>query len=236
METELRLSQELITAYDYSLITSRDPIRAYFENKTPGACQQLALNLIRYASETRLQWSPTELRDFLTKDILDLLHLTFTLPYIQFPEGMSSDRDLYYIAWCIYPSTRNKNLEDIELRPYIDFINHRLYKLPREYFTGLDGIRRACNALNYVVETFHPFESMEQYYAFFSSSRGRKFIAKYRLTHICRDTFDTVLDFAHTALPENLRDEALYHYYWFLQTRQLLVSPKYSALIRTENQ
>ena len=113
---KLNISKSLIMDYDDMFIglTDRLPI-TYFSNVSPAVCHLTALGLFKYAIESRLRWSPTEVRDYLTMEIIEDLKLTAVFRYIQFPNGLIPESSLFYIAWCLYPKTQNKSIQDVEL-------------------------------------------------------------------------------------------------------------------------
>lgn len=207
-----KLSKEIIADYDDSMMGSRPYISLfYFENSA--ASHTTVLELIRYAVETRLGWSPFQLREHLTMEILQNLKLKHLHKFIIFPSYLTPNEDLFYIAWCIYPWTQNMTREDLEIRPYKRLLAKETKKYPKEYFHGLEGLSRSCSCLRYVLRSHHPFESVMEMYKFFSTTASVAFLRKYKLLTIGREQFGSPLEFLHAALPEEQRNNTLYQYY-----------------------
>lgn len=216
----LPLPKDVVMDYDNSLLTQVDHMNNYFfAVNAPETNHILALQLIKYAVESRLNWTPEDMRDHLTLKILSLLKLRHVLQYIKFPDIMVPENDLFYIAWLIYPQTKNKNESDIELAPYIRFLNRESPKMPKEFFTGAEGMRRAGNCLAYAIDKMHPFHSEFDMYEFFSKARGRTFLSKARLLKICNESFESALEFLHSSLPEEQQHEIFFQYFNYLMMR-----------------
>ena len=209
-----KLSQEIIMEYDDSLLGNRPYLSTYYFERQASP-QATVLELIRYACETRLNWSPEQLRDYLTMDILQLLGLRHLFKYINFPDYLSPSEDLFYVAWCIYPWTQDTALEDLEIRAYKRLLSSETVKFPKKYFHGLDGLSRACACLRYVITTYHPFENTLAMYRFFASAEAVAFLREYKLLIAGYEQFESPLEFLHTALPETQKDETFYQYFCF---------------------
>lgn len=213
------LPKELILAYDELFVghTDRLPL-SFFDARMPDNSHRLALELFRYAVESRLRWSPTEMRDYLSMEIVVLLKLRPVLRYIQFPAGMVAERSLFYIAWQLFPYTRNKEIIDVELETYQAFLDGRIYKMPKDYFTGDTGLNRAYNCLIYAINTKHPFPSDDLFslYEFFATNDCVSFLGEMKLMKVCRMLKMTPLEYIHYALRKNQRSEVLFQYFKFL--------------------
>ena len=212
------LPSDLILAYDefYLGHTERMPL-SFFDSRIPENSHRLALELFRYAVETRLRWSPYEMRDYLTMEHVTILKLKSVLRFIQFPAGMVPEKSLFFLAWEIYPKTKNKEITDVELETYQMFLDNRIYKMPKEYFTGYDGLNRAYNCLIYAINTKRPFPSDEPFsiYEFFATRECLPFLGGMKLMKICRMLRITPLEYFHYSLRKEQRNEGLFHYFQF---------------------
>ena len=179
---------------------------------------RLALELFRYAVESRLQWSPSEMRDYLSMEIVTLLCLRPVLRYIRFPSGMVPERSLFYIAWQLYPRTKNKTVSDVDMETYQMFLDGRLYKMPKDFFSGDKGFSRAKNCLIYAVNTklHFPSDDLFSLYEFFATNECVTFLGEMKLMKVCRSLRMTPLEYLHSALKETQRSEVLFHYFSFL--------------------
>ena len=80
------ISKDLMLEYDELLLGNRTTLpQSFFSTNGSAANEQNALDLMRYAFETYLKWTPFELCDWLTWDILILLKLKYVMKYIRFP-------------------------------------------------------------------------------------------------------------------------------------------------------
>ena len=92
-----------------------------------------------------------------------------------------------------------------------------LFKFPKEYMTGINGLVRAGLCLQYMIMTFFAFHSIEEMYDFFADTqKAISALKKYRLYAVYSELFDSPLDFLHCSLPEDQRNDTLYNYYKFV--------------------
>ncbi len=210
-----KLKKEIVMEYDDSLLGLRPPISTYYFDKDAFANSNLALELIKYAVETRLKWDPYQIREYLTMDILKFLKLDHVYKFIKFPPELDSKTDMFYIAWALYPETQNRTYEELELRPYKALLNNEISKLPVGFFSDFDGLRRAGNCLIYVIENYHPFESKFDMYEFFSTFEAKKFLKKMKLNRFCNTLYDNPLEYLHCSLSENEASNLFYSFFYF---------------------
>lgn len=213
------LPKGLILEYDDVFIGKRDHLSTvFFADATRPKQHKIALELIRYAIETRLRWTPVEVRDFLSEDILQKLKLKVLLKYIIFPKAYFHEYDLFYIAWCLYPQTKNMTEEELELRVYRRLLASDTYRIPAEFFSFAEGTRRAGNCLSYAIETYHQFPKDDGFpmYEFFAGDKAVAFLKQCKLYKVCRQMFPTPLDYLHTALRTDERKKIYYSFFSFL--------------------
>ncbi len=212
------LPNDLILAYDelYLGHTERLPY-SFFDSRSPENSHRLALELFRYAVETRLRWSPYEMRDYLTMDHVIILKLKPILRFVRFPAGMVPEKSLFFLAWEIYPKTKNREVADVELETYQMFLDDRIYKMPKDFFTGYEGLNRAYNCLIYAINMRRPFPSDEPYliYEFFATKECLPFLAEMKLMKICKILRLTPLEYFHYSLKKGQKNEILFHFFQF---------------------
>ena len=215
-----RLPKNVVLDYDNSLIGDKGKLNTFFFSEdNPDTNNMIALGLLKYAIETRLDWSPKDARDKMSMEVLELLRLESVLQYIQFPDELFPDKDLFFIAWSIWPDIKDIPEYELELKPYKDFIKGKIYKMPKEYFTGADGLRRAANCLEYAIEQGKTFSSLFDRYRFFATPQARTYLSKYRLSRICNSIFESPLDFMHSSLPDRQKNEMYFQYFLYRQKR-----------------
>ena len=214
-----RLSRNVIMSYDDLFIglTDRLPINI-FSNISPAVQHATALELFHYAFDTRLHWSPTEIRDYLTMEIIKDLKLQPVFRYIQFPNGLIPENSLFYLAWLIYPKTKNKSIQDVELTTYHRYLDGAIKKLPLNYFTDSYGVNRALNCLIDRLNYYQPFKSNDPFYVyeFFVSPGCVPFLGNARLLKICAMLNINPLEYFFMSLNDSQRDYLMYSYYEFM--------------------
>lgn len=218
-----------ITEYEGTLVGKRKSVSTFYFSYGETGNMKLALQIMQYAFETYLKWTPQELRDYLTLDVLERLKLKSLLRYIVFPPELNAKEDLFYIAWLLYPETIHFSPKDLTLRVYSKLLEGKLQKYPKDFFTGSDGVTRSQICLRYMIEHYLNFTTVKDLYTFFSKEECNKTLRRYKLLVICRDLYDTPVDYIHLSLAKEQRDEFWYHYYTFQLKRRIL------AELRTES-
>lgn len=109
--------------------------------------------------------------------------------------------------------------KELSIDPYYRKTKERgnsIYKFPKNYMAGSIGMMRACICLQYMITTFFSFHSIAEMYDFFADEeKAVAALKKYRLLSVYKDMFDSTLEFLHTVLPDNQKNELLYSYYKF---------------------
>lgn len=215
----MTLPPDLINAYDELYInnTERFPL-SFFSKQYPERSHQRALELFRYAITTRLHWDKYEIRDHLTMDVVKKLKLNSILEYIKFPVGFNPSTSLFFIAWCLYPETKNKSIVDVELETYEHFLSGKIMKMPKMYFDGMEGLNRAYHCLTYAINKFKPVIDGDYFclYEFFSSVNAISFLSDIKLIKVVNAFGISPLDFLHYSLPVAQRNNLYYNYFSFM--------------------
>ena len=71
--------------------------------------------------------------------------------------------------------------------------------------------------LNYVITQREDFNNLDELYSTFAGGSGNAFLSKYRLDTAKKYNWEYAIDYLHDSLPEEDKDELLYHYYRMLQ-------------------
>lgn len=211
-----------IAEYEDTLVGKRKSVSVYYFSYGESGNMRLALQIMQYAFETYLKWEPLVLRDYLTFEVLDRLKLRFLLKYIVFPPELNSKEDLFYIAWLIYPKTIHYGAKELTLRVYQKLMDKEIQKFPKEFFTGRDGVTRSQICLRYVIEHQLNLSSIKALYEYFSTDACTKMLRKNKLLVVSRDLYDSQVDYLHSSLAEEQRDEFWFRYYDFHLRRRLL--------------
>lgn len=210
--------REVIYEYEQVLIGNLRTIdKYYFSGRSSDTNSRTALMLIRYVTETYLQWSPQKLCDCLTIDILKKWKLTGYLKYIQYPDDLHKERNLWYIAHLIYPQQIPVNDKDICVRIYSQLLSGQVQKFPKGFFSGASRMNRVCYCLDYAIDHYTNFKSVEEMYEFFGTPLCVKFLRQYNLYSYMRETFETPVVALYLILPKEQDIPFLFQYYRFWQ-------------------
>lgn len=191
---------------------------AYFSGG-PSRNHEIALRVIKYAVEIFLHWTPEEVKNYLNKDVIEDMKLKRVMSYISFPPGLDPNKDYWYIAHMLYPDELPFSMEDVTLFVYKRLLrgieSGKSVKIPKFMFDNHDGRQRAQLCFRYLLSHYIPFKTPEDAYAFFASSRGEQELNKYGLTLVWKNIFGSPVSFLHNSLPQEKRNDFLYHYYEF---------------------
>ena len=209
------MNTELILDYEEVLLGNQKTVSSAIFYSDAVGNEKLALNIMKYAFETYLRWTPIELYDWLTPEIMERLKPTQLLSYVRFPSELEPT-DLFYVVWKIYPQQTHYSKEDLILRVYKKMLADQIKKYPKEFFTATEGVDRAIICLRYLIENYIPLRNTLQLYALFSA-RGNTLLKKYKLLVPCKDLFGTPLVYLHESLPKNQCNNTFYLYCRFLQ-------------------
>lgn len=197
--------------YDEVLMGKRKTYSAACMNKSQGP--NICAEMLRYIFPYYLKWTPEQVRDCLTPAVIRAMKLEPLINRIPAPPEINRETELYFVAWYLYPQTRNVSRSELIIKVYMDVVEERISKFPKNYFDGNDGYVRARLLLLVMIREFLAFESVEEMYAFFGSDEGRKAISKYKLTVPLRELYSSPLDYLHDSLTEEQRDDRLYQKY-----------------------
>lgn len=198
--------------YDDVLMGRRKTYSSALMAKEQGP--RMCAELLRVIFKNYLHWSPEEIRDKLTADIVERMKLGPLVRRIPCPAEVDANSELYYVAWYLYPETRNVTEPELIIKLYTDVLNGVVKKFPGNYFDGNEGhLRARVLFLTMIREFLPPFRSIEHMYSFFASSEGKKCVCRYKLNVPLRELYGSALAFLHAALPANQKDEQLYERY-----------------------
>lgn len=198
--------------YDDFLLGNRKSFSSALMSKGQGPhlCAQLLKLIFKYY----MHWSPTEIRDKLNQNYIDILRIEPLINRIPCPPEINPKREFYYVAWYLYPETVNAKPPELTIKLYMDVLKGDLVKFPKNYFDGNIGYIRARLLFLTMVKEFLPkFENIESMYRFFASDKGRQAINTYKLNVPLRELYGSSLAYLHDSLPERQRDESLYKKY-----------------------
>lgn len=211
----------LFVEYDDILIGKRNGFSDTFFSIDKELDMKHALLVIRYAFETYLKLPPEVLEKKVDKVLMEEMHLLPLMKFIQYPVEYDKEKDYYYLISLLYPA-RKMNIFDKTIHTYESILANTSVKFPKDYFSGRDGHIRAAFCLQYMINHYVAFHSLNDLYHIFASEACYKYLRKYKLMNICRDYFPSPVDYLHFSLPPSQKNSFLYHYYKFKFTKEML--------------
>lgn len=205
----------LIQNYEMVLLGNEKNISSHFFRYQDEYNEKMALQVFKHTIEYYLRWTPEKTAESLNYNVIELMKLDGILKYLRFPPEVDIKKDFFYIAHMLYPYKIKFNQKKLMLEVYKKVLRRELIKFPKEFMTGSIGVVRACVCFQYMMEQYLHFSSIESAYRFFYSPNGAKALRKYRLFSVCRDMFESPVEFLHKSLPDGQKDEFLYNYYSF---------------------
>lgn len=209
------LPVEILYEYENALLCSKKEIPVYFFPENEKLAEKLALDIIRYAIEKYLRWTPERAYYALTGDIIKLLKVEPILKYIKYPPEADVKQDLFIIVNKLYPNRTPVDFRNMTINIYKRVRHGDLIRFPKGFFNGGEGIKRATICFMYVINQNRVFTSPKEMYSFFATVESRKFLQKEKLNLPLQIIFGHPIEYLHESLPEERRNEFWYHYYKF---------------------
>lgn len=207
-------SKELYSEYEKLLLGKKKNFPGAFWHSTPAISRRNALTIIRYAVEKLLGWTPQDVADAFTLNLMHMMKLHTLLKYLDIPNVYEGGFDAEYIAHLLYPREISYDPARVTLDVYEYVISDKIHAYPKRFFYDEDGAVRAKICLSYVLRTKLFFTSLEEMYARFASQEGQQILTDYHLTNAAL-LFDSPLDYLHQSLSAAQKNEFLYNYYKF---------------------
>lgn len=183
-----------------------------------------AKSIVVYALKTYLGWRPNVLAARLDDAIVDKLKLRRLLDHIKMPiecdakvNGNIKTKDYFYLVSLVSDGGRI-GARRRTLHLYEQILSGEVTKFPKEYFFGTAGVLRSCFCLQYQINEHYAYlDSKELYLMAATTKEWASFIEESRLKIVQRDLYGSnPVEFLHTALPNEYKDDFIYHYASFL--------------------
>ena len=172
----------------------------------------------RYAIEGLLGWTAEQALLFLDQDIIKTLKLNLTYCKIDYEYSAKKFFDLRFILQYAFPECIKYDLEEdarseyervAKLGPWEG--STETYKFHKNYFSGLDGIKRAAVVLNYAISIdLSDLDTFEKYKFFGNKKGATAWLMKKEIETNVKSLYSTPLEYLHYSLPA---DEANSIYY-----------------------
>lgn len=158
-------------------------------------------------------WAPNQIRDCLTPEIASRMNLAPLIKRLPVPDGILEDKELCYVAWYLYPETKNISESDLVIRVYKHLMNGEIQRFPKNYFLSHLGSLRAKLIFRVAMHEYilpkHSFNSLEELYTFFVSDKITAVINECKLTTMIKQKAGIPLNMFHMSI-EGSGDNLLY--------------------------
>lgn len=205
---------KLLREYDDMLIGKRDSFSDRYFKKNGRDNERNALFVMKYAFEKYLKLKPEALERVLDKELMEKLHLTSLMRFIKYPPEYSKTKDFFYLTTLIYERF-SLSFRDRTIHMYENVLNGSLSKYPKDYFNGSEGMVKAGICLQHMINHNLISYDMNDLYHLFATQRGYDMLQDNKLLKICRELFETPVDFLRFTYPHDSADDYFYHYYKF---------------------
>lgn len=203
------------------MIGKRKGFSDAFFGKESIASANNALQVMRYAFTRYLRWSPDAIKEKMTKELMEKLHLLELMKYIDYPIEYNKNRDYFYLVSLVFRSGK-LTMRDKTVHTYERVLSGEQTKYPKDYFSGSDGYVRAGICLQYMINHYISFSSFNELYSIFSTEEGYAYLKQYKLLNACKEIFDTPVDFLHFSLPYSQKNKFYLNYYRFKFLREMI--------------
>lgn len=178
--------------------------------KTPKEVQEV----LRYIVEEIFHWTPEQTKNMLTPEVAQQLHIKRLINLIEFPPELNEKSDYFYVAYFLYPEKMAFPKKQLILHVYEKVLSGELKKFPKNFFLLGYAETNLHLCIQYALNHYKCFHSLEEAYAFFADRKKFYSFAKnVRLLDAIQLLYDCPIDLLHESLSPNSRDEFLYMYY-----------------------
>lgn len=219
------MDKTLIADYEQILLGRKKYFAKSFFSKGAFVNERNAIMLFKYGFENQLRWSPEEVRDNITLDIITTkLRLGQILRYVQFPPELIKYDNLWYLACMVYPNQIKYDWYKCTIECYESVLTRKgRKKFPKGFFDRSDGHYRACFCLRYKMSNEMQFVSIEDVYRTFGTVGILNKLKRWRLLDPLYLIYDgSPIDYLTDAIPEKSRDEFWYFFYKFKYNEERL--------------
>ena len=207
----------LKSEYDNLLIgDSEDMDISLFYGKQPGGInERIAIDCLRYILKDILKWDYNVAKYKFDDYIIKRMKLKRLLLFIKYPVEISPDNYDYVLA-LVYSRKHYLDKTQIIENTYKSVLEKNDAQFPRNYFVGAEGFVRFSICLKYLIEYYHPVNSLEELYNFFTFGKWKVFLLKNRLK-VPAETFAiNILDVIYNITQNMPHSYFYYSYYSFL--------------------
>lgn len=209
----MTISANLLYEYQLLLLGKIPSIQPDLFDGEARQKEKAALDIVRYAVENLLRWSPKEMAAKFNAEVIARMKLNKIVSYIIFPPEADKSRDYFVYAHKLYPTQITMDLYTLTILTYNKVHQKHLVKFPKGFFDDNLGRTRALLCMNHALSRDGNFTTKRELYKAFTETTGAQFIQRHRLDLARRLSWEYPIDYVHEALAKNDRDETWYHYY-----------------------
>ena len=170
----------------------------------------------RFAFSYYLQWTPYDIKNRLTVDILKKLKLDKLFEkYAGFPHELNIKQDMYYYAHWLYPDLIPYDVKASVLKVYTDLLDGKRNLFSMNFFNDDYALERAEICLLEALKRTE-FKNEYEMYKLFASDEAAAYLEKFRLSKPAQMYYKNPVSFLHSALPESYKSEFWFNYFVFL--------------------
>ncbi len=202
--------QGFIAEYEAVLLGRKSHLSYWYCSGIPLYDEKMALEVIRYAFEELLKWTPEMIYECKDIALLDRmrLHQIYKTKIIHAKDRYCTCFQL--IAAKLYPSKFKIDTVTSVIEIYKRVLDGELERLPRNIFNTEDGIMKLGYCVRYILTEKIMYSSVRELYDRFSSIGINTELDSFKLLKIYPLFFETPVDMLHYCLPKSLRDDEYY--------------------------
>ncbi|MBP1534889.1 MAG: hypothetical protein IK990_07035 [Ruminiclostridium sp.] len=173
--------------------------------------EKLALDVMRYAFEKLLKWTPEMINE--CKDIAVLEKMKLYYIYKQkiiHPYRKTQFSIFNLIAAKMYPDKITLDGKSNTISIYKKVLSGEYVKFPKNFFSTTEGILKFGYCLRYALTEIIGFTSAKELYDMFSEPSIKTVLEKIKLLNVYSLFFETPVDMLHYCIPKALRDDDYY--------------------------
>lgn len=209
--------RRLSVLIDYEAVLMRQHKQYHLKGKDADVTPKSAKEVLRYAFERILHWSPYNVRDYFTPEVSRKLKLENCIDSVPFPVELDRTRDYFFVASWLYPDVIPYQKDRIILDIYNKVCNKTYKSFPKGFFHEEAGRENLLIVIRYNLSQQFFGKTAEEIYDYFSVRMNANAFAKNaNIDAYWREHYPDLVSAVHDALPEGDRDDLYFHYAQFM--------------------
>lgn len=199
-----------MSVYDDILIKQREKV--FFGGTPKENLPALCAAILEEIFTSYHKLNAEQVRDALTSDLVDAWGIRQFVEHIPCPPEIDRKNDYRFVAWYIWPKTKNVADTDLIKDMYYRILSGEMPRYPKKYFMGPMGRAKAKYIFQLMLEKFLSghFTSITEAYVFFSRKTiAGKFLKEHGLLSPAK-IFNSPLEYFHYSLAPHQRDNSVY--------------------------